>query len=29
MSCFMYVFMSRFVVNKHQIGHANNNIPLN
>ena len=29
MSCFMYVFMSRFVVNKHQMGHENNNIPLN
>ncbi len=29
MSYFMYVFMSDFVVNKHQIGHENNNVPLN
>jgi hypothetical protein len=29
MSYFMYVFMSYFVVNKHQIGHENNNVPLN
>jgi len=29
MSYFMYVFLSYFVVNKHQIGHENNNVPLN
>ena len=29
MSYFMYVFLSYFFVNKHQIGHENNNVPLN